>query len=307
MNYIVYKHTTPSGKIYIGITSKKAKYRWGKNGNKYKKNKHFYSAILKYGWENIEHEILFENLTKEEACQKEIELIAYYRSNEREFGYNKSIGGEINMGYHLSDETKKTISEVQKGKRCGKDNPFYGKTHSKEQREKWSKERKGVPLSEERRKKLYGKQIGKIQSEETKEKLSNAMKGRSISESHKKKYCKEVLQYDKDGNFIAKYKSAVDAGLQLNISNSRISSCCRGETKICNGFIFRYSEDFKADKRPKRAVQKIDLKTNKIIETFESASEAAAIMGVSSTSIYNVCKGKAKTSCGFGWSYAAKQ
>lgn len=307
MNYIVYKHTTPSGKIYIGITSKQAKYRWGKNGNKYKKNKHFYSAIVKYGWGNIKHEILFENLTKEEACQKEIELIAYYRSNEREFGYNKSIGGEINKGYHHSEEYKKALSERQKGKHCGKDNPFYGKTHSKEQREKWSKERKGVPLSEERRKKLYGKQIGKIQSEETKEKLSKAMKGRNISGSHKTKCCKEVLQYDKDGNFIAKYKSAVDAGLKLNISNSRISACCRGETKICNGFIFRYSEDFKVDKRAKRAVQKIDLKTNKIIETFESASEAASVVGVSSTSIYNVCKGKTKTSCGFGWSYVAKQ
>ena len=229
MSYIVYKHTTPSGKVYIGITSKKPKCRWGKDGKRYKKNKYFYSAILKYGWENIEHEILFRNLTKEEACQKEIELIAYYHSNEREFGYNNSIGGEINKGYHHSEEYKKALSERQKGKHCGTDNPFYGKTHSKEQREKWSKERKGVPLSEETREKICGKQIGKIQSEKTKEKLSKSMKGRNISESHRLKYCKEVLQYDKYGNFIAKYKSAVDAGLQLNINNSQISSCCRGK------------------------------------------------------------------------------
>lgn len=90
--YYVYKHTTPNEKVYIGITCKNPSYRWN-GGNGYK-GQAFYNAILKYGWLNIRHEILFDNLTKEEAEQKEIELIAEYRSNDRQYGYNISSGGE---------------------------------------------------------------------------------------------------------------------------------------------------------------------------------------------------------------------
>jgi len=46
-NYIVYKHTAPNGKIYIGVTSQKANQRW-KNGFGYRPNKHFFSDIVKY-------------------------------------------------------------------------------------------------------------------------------------------------------------------------------------------------------------------------------------------------------------------
>ena len=47
-NYTVYKHTSPSGKIYIGMTCQKPKDRWGKDGNGYK-GQPFYNAIQKYG------------------------------------------------------------------------------------------------------------------------------------------------------------------------------------------------------------------------------------------------------------------
>ena len=47
-NFKVYIHTSPNGKVYIGITSRDAEKRWN-NGHNYKPNKHFYSAIQKYG------------------------------------------------------------------------------------------------------------------------------------------------------------------------------------------------------------------------------------------------------------------
>lgn len=34
-SYTVYKHTSPSGKVYIGITKKKPEYRWN-HGRGYK-------------------------------------------------------------------------------------------------------------------------------------------------------------------------------------------------------------------------------------------------------------------------------
>ena len=147
-NYTVYMHTCPNGKKYIGITQRNPEQRWAR-GSGYYSNKHFYNAIKKYGWDNIEHIILFENLTKEEAESKEIKLIKKYKSNFNEFGYNIENGGS-SIGKH-SEETKKKISEKQIGnknhnfgkkhteewkkymsKRMEKENnSFYGKTHTK--------------------------------------------------------------------------------------------------------------------------------------------------------------------------------
>lgn len=97
--YCVYKHTSPKGKVYIGITSQNPIRRWN-SGYGYKNNTHFWSAIKKYGWDNFKHEILFTNLTKEKACTKEISLIAHYKSNNPDYGYNLSSGGEAGSGVH---------------------------------------------------------------------------------------------------------------------------------------------------------------------------------------------------------------
>lgn len=109
MSYYVYKHVNKiNRKVYIGITKQKPSRRW-QNGYGYVDNKYFFNAILKYGWDNFEHIILYENLTKDEAIEKEIELIRTYKSNQREYGYNISKGGETGI------ENLKV--------RSGKDNP----------------------------------------------------------------------------------------------------------------------------------------------------------------------------------------
>lgn len=65
-NYTVYVHITPNNKRYVGITSTKVEKRWV-NGNGYKSQKYFYRAIEKYGWDNIQHEIITENLSEHMA------------------------------------------------------------------------------------------------------------------------------------------------------------------------------------------------------------------------------------------------
>lgn len=108
MSYFVYIHTTPNNKRYVGITTQQVEKRW-KYGNGYKGNRHFYNAIEKYGWDNIDHKV-YEVDTKEEMFYLEKYLISYYQTTQREYGYNKSTGGDHNGGWHHTEEMKKQIS-----------------------------------------------------------------------------------------------------------------------------------------------------------------------------------------------------
>ena len=199
--YKVYKHTNNiNGKVYIGITSYRyAKTRWD-NGKGYSQQSLFWNAIKKYGWENFNHEVLFTDLTKEEACQKEIELIFFYKSNQREFGYNLAIGGEINAGYKLSDETKLKLSDSHKGKHP------------------WNYGLKGYSVPNSK---------GKKRSPEVKKKMS---------ENRPKN---AVAQYDMNGNLINKFNSQLEAEKITGIPNTSISLCVRGIHKQAGGFIWK--------------------------------------------------------------------
>lgn len=148
--YIVYCHTNNiNNKKYIGITCQKPEQRF-RNGKGYKSSKYFNSAITKYGWDNFTHSILFEHLSEEEAKSKEIELIAKYKTNNNEFGYNITPGGE---GY------------------SGNDNPWFGKHHTIETRKRISEKLKGVPKDEDWKRKIAESNKGKIVTDETKQKM----------------------------------------------------------------------------------------------------------------------------------------
>ena len=96
--YTVYVHTVIcNGKKYVGQCTGDPRRRWGATGHRYK-GQFFYRAIEKYGWDNILHEIVATNLSKEEADSLEIELISKYQSNQREFGYNITPGGRDGAG-----------------------------------------------------------------------------------------------------------------------------------------------------------------------------------------------------------------
>ena len=113
-NYIIYCHLNKTnGKRYIGQTKQSINKRWGKNGSEYlkKSNDHFINAIKKYGWDGFEHIILYTNLSKDEANEKEIEMIALFNSDNPNFGYNKTKGGNNNT---LTKEQKDARSKLNK-------------------------------------------------------------------------------------------------------------------------------------------------------------------------------------------------
>lgn len=113
MNWLVYKHVSPSKKVYIGITHLAPCQRWCR-GNGYKECPIFYKAVQKYGWDNIEHKIVVSNLTKEQAEEVEKQLISYYKSVG--LSYNVTNGGEGTNGYKHTNEYKEKMRMLQLGK-----------------------------------------------------------------------------------------------------------------------------------------------------------------------------------------------
>lgn len=109
-NYCVYKHTSPKGKVYIGITRAEPSKRWA-NGFGYSSNRPMFSDIVYYGWSNFKHEILFSGLTRRKAEEKEIELITKYNSIDCDYGYNQVEGVR---GYHRPDHVKESIKKNMK-------------------------------------------------------------------------------------------------------------------------------------------------------------------------------------------------
>ena len=221
-NYVVYMHVSPSNKRYIGITSQNPKRRWRKNGEGYKSHQYFWNAIQKYGWDNFEHNILYSNLTKEDAEQKEIELIAYYKSNDINFGYNMSIGGESgSKGYKYTEEQKKRMSDVHKGEKNG----MYGKHHTKETIEKERERHLRENLSSDTIYKMSVAKRGKKRSEESIKKQIETISNKVI--------CLETSLV---------YNSIKEAGELNGIDPSCISKVCRGKRKTAGGFHWCYGD-----------------------------------------------------------------
>ena len=85
-NYKVYIHIMTGLWIYIGQTGQDLEERW-QNGEGYKQhNQMLYHQIKKYGWENINHILYKDNLTKKEADIIERDLIHFCSKNEMTTG-----------------------------------------------------------------------------------------------------------------------------------------------------------------------------------------------------------------------------
>lgn len=233
--YCVYRHTSPSGKVYVGITCQNPIRRWA-HGHGYRNNPYFSNAIKKYGWDNFTHEVLFSDLTKEDACEKEIELIRFHKSNNEDYGYNISSGGEFpTTGRKLSDEAKRKLSESRRGEKA----TWYGKKLSEEHRRKMSEAHKGRTHSLEQRRRNSESQkgdknhnYGKRASEETRKKMSD---------SHRRY---SVVQMNFDGEIIATYPTAASAAEALGCAKNTISSACSGKRPQALGYKWKYL-DFK--------------------------------------------------------------
>lgn len=227
--YTVYKHTFPNGKSYIGITRLKVNDRW-RQGKGYKNQTLMFRAIIKYGWDNIKHEILYTNLTKEEAEQREIELIAKYKSNQKAYGYNIENGGNCKGKMTEAEKKKRSIrfrgkNNPRYGKGLkGKDNPMYGKKWTDEQKAAHSRKLKGRYTG------AKNPMFGKHHTAEHKRKIGEAEKGAN-NPNAKPVRCIELNKI---------FLCATLAGQETGTNNQSISQCCHGRLKTAGGYHWEF-------------------------------------------------------------------
>lgn len=340
--YVVYKHTNQvNNKCYIGMTRQNPpKKRW-KNGTAYKSNKHFTNAIKFYGWDKFSSEILFEKLTKEEAEQKEIELIAYYKSQQSEFGYNIANGG--NCKGTVSEETKKKLSDAHKGKKLSPEHIEKIRENSKRQftdelRNKLI-ELKSIEISQ-----YYsnGAFIRNWKSAAEAEKETGICGISSCCTGNRKKaggfiwrhsdelltaehiaWCNDdrnygrmvpVCQYNMNGDLLKVYDGQIEATLQTGIDSASINNCCHKISRMAGNYIWRYvdepltEEDIRWcnekgwDKQKKAVVQfSLDLTP---LRYFDGISDVRDEFGYDSSTIVKCCKGKKDKAYGYMWKYA---
>ena len=295
-NWSIYIHINKiNNKKYVGITSRPAKVRWEKNGSGYKPyyghRNYMWNAIQKYGWDNFEHIIIQENLTKDQANEMERRLIAYYDSANPNNGYNIQLGG--NAKGCQNESTKKLISDIQK-KTVYRYDRINGQFIDKYESTLEVENILGIANANVsavclgKVKTAFGYYFSYIYYE-------NGIPDHIIKWINTNNCFREILQYDLEGNFINKYNSIVEAVNNTSTSKSSISGCLGEKNKIGGNFIWRYyndtdkpfpykiTVDFDVSKSLKSKKKEIILFDNKNtkIKSFKTAKSLAEFIGVS--------------------------
>lgn len=274
-------------KKYIGITKQEVKKRWGSNGRYYISNIGFYNAIKQYGWNNFEHIVIEEGLTKKQAEKLEIELIDEFMTHDRNYGYNISTGGGTFNGCKLTDKHKEAISQAQTG------------------RERTEEQRANVSnFFKEYYKNNPHPQKGRITSKESLEKAKQTR----IKNGH----CNHIYQFDLDGNLIAEYDSALDMKKITGYDRWAVMKAIKGtgSCKLPYGYIWSMNTDIDLDYykniyqdiRKPRPVNQYTLQ-GELIKTYPSMSNASKTNGYTNSVIERVCKGIYKTAYGYIWKF----
>ena len=266
--WCVYMHTFPNGKKYIGITSTKPHHRW-KSGHGYTKECQpvMFYAIQKYGWSNIKHDIIADDLTECEAKTMECELIALYKTNcgkyyNPSYGYNVIDGGEGANGAIRSEETKQKLREIAKARlSTPENNPMYGKHHTEETRNKISEHNKKY-YENPKNNPMYGRTWWDENTPQEKIDLwiqhkseassgeNNPNFGNHWSDEMKIKirdsipHTKIVLQFNSNEEIINEYPSIRQMQRETGFDRSGVSKCCQYKQLTCGGFFWMFKSEY---------------------------------------------------------------
>jgi hypothetical protein len=194
--------------FYIGIG--KSDSDFNRAHSKKSRNAYWYNII---NLSEYRVEIMLQDITWEEACQKEIEFINLYKKNTQKGSLcNIADGGE---GGYLSEEIN----------------------------EKRRQSLMGHKLTEETKEKIRLKAKGRKASRETKLKMSLVHKENRTgiwleSKGRKNGRAFKVYQYSINGVFIKEWDCAKYAVDFYNLNRTSITDCIKGRQKTAGGFIW---------------------------------------------------------------------
>ena len=234
---IVYKATSPSGKVYIGITitplkeRKRTHLRSVKNGS----GRPFHNAIRKYKMRNIKWEIIGEADTWSDLCELEIRCIEQFDSYRN--GYNLTKGGEGTFGLKHDEEWCIQNSEIRKtffadpqnremqslaNKKAHEENPEQAIEHSRFMKERYKKESARETTAKGMRNYL---------SDPQNHKLHSIQRG-----------AKPFFVY-RDGELVGEWLTQRGCAKDLNLDYSHINRCLQGKRKSHGGYTFKFKDE----------------------------------------------------------------
>ena len=193
---IIYCYTNlTNGKKYIGQTIKTLKHRHLQHINESKNKKmkmynyHIHRAFRKHGLDNFSLEILVMNCQNyDKLNQYETFYIKRFKTLSIQNGYNMCEGGKnCNKIACKTEDEIKEIRRKQSNSLKGEKHPLYGTKLSEETKRKISESEKGKKISKESIQKAIESRKGYRHSEETKEKIRNSNLGKNVSDETKKK------------------------------------------------------------------------------------------------------------------------
>lgn len=264
---VIYKITSPSGRLYIGKTQnlRKRINSYKCDVKKNRKEIKLHNSLRKYSWDAH----ILEVIEKVEDClldEREIYWIAFYKTYCYEYprGLNMTKGGDGQRSTWMHNIERR---RKQAQRFSGKGNPFYGKTHSDE-----TKKHLAEVMS--KRNKSKGIKVPEWAAE----------KGREVVR-------RAVIMYNSDGEFLKEYISATQAAKDLGFSRSCINDVVRGKHTNTNGYVFRYKTDnypLKIDVgviKSKNVKRPIFCEYAGEVMVFDGSEEASKYLGIPKTTI----------------------
>lgn len=231
----IYKITNPSGRIYIGKTTRLANRISCYKNNNSSKQIIISRSISKYGWDKHIFEVL-AIVPADQLNKLEQKYIQEYNSfhYENENGMNLTKGGEGTFGriptteqreklsrslqgrYH-SDETKQLMKSIK----IGKPSNFTSHSHTDESRQKISLANKGRIVKQQSIKNTLNTKLNKLLNKH-----------------------ESILQIDPISNTIIKEWKLLptDIAKKLNIDVTSIRKCLNNKNKTSLGYIWRYKK-----------------------------------------------------------------
>ncbi len=131
----VYCATSPSGKRYVGLTSRGEAFRWAEHRGAARSGSDLplYKAIRKYGAQAFRRTIL-ERMTTEAGAKRAEQLWIKELGTFAPGGYNLTAGGDGMLGHVHTPEARAKISAAQ----VGRVHPMLGYQHTPETRARMS-------------------------------------------------------------------------------------------------------------------------------------------------------------------------